>query len=623
MLRKIKPSLPRKSQMTTTLKYPRAFFSLLLFLLTLAVFWLGLSGGFILDDNHAIAQNTALHITQFNWDSLRLAANSFGGGARPLPMLSFAFNHMADGLNPWGYKLTGLVIHALNAILIYCVLLCVLRDSGIGEKQRVSGAFLLALVWAAHPLQVSTALYVVQRMETLSLFFVLLGLLAYIKGRERQISGKSAWLWLLMAPLAAAPGLLCKESALLFPVYCLALELTLLRFRAHSKATARGLRYFYALATILAFALFIVFALKHYSAATIFARNFNTPERLMTQLRVLVMYLQQIMMPLPGSMTFHYDQIAVSRGLLSPWTTAASGLFLLALLLSAWRVRMRYPLFALGAFLFFSGHLLTSNLVNLELAFEHRNYFALVGVLLAITEGVIRIPIRTSIKYAGLATLVIGVLSLGAIRANLWGNPLMLAMDMVARNPDSSRATIDLGIAYYRAAQGNPKSPYFQAAEQTFVRGAAMPNVSIVSITNLLMMNSFKEEKSASREYWDKLDHYFRNKGPLTSEIRSSVYNLLNRRVTGEIMIDEARLLQTLEIMDDDYSLPATIHFGMGICALKFLHDPETARKHLLLAIEKGHDDPALLSAVILNALRFGLIDVVGKATSQQRAHAK
>src|SRR3546814_20785899 len=56
----------------------------------------------------------------------------------------------------------------------------------------------------------------------------------------------------------------------------------------------------------------------------------------------------------------------------------------LALLGTAWSLRTRWPLFALGVFLFFAAHFIASNVVGLELAFEHRNHFALIGMVLAI-----------------------------------------------------------------------------------------------------------------------------------------------------------------------------------------------------------------------------------------------
>ena len=47
-------------------------------------------------------------------------------------------------------------------------------------------------------------------------------------------------------------------------------------------------------------------------------------------------------------------------------------------------MRTRWPLFSLGVFLFFAAHLITSNVIGLELAFEHRNHFALIGAVLAV-----------------------------------------------------------------------------------------------------------------------------------------------------------------------------------------------------------------------------------------------
>src|SRR3546814_12191661 len=83
-------------------------------------------------------------------------------------------------------------------------------------------------------------------------------------------------------------------------------------------------------------------------------------------------------------MPFYYDWLHPSRGLLQPWTTLPAIALVLALLGTAWRLRARWPLFALGVFLFFSAHFIASHVVPLELAFEHRNHFALFGAVLAI-----------------------------------------------------------------------------------------------------------------------------------------------------------------------------------------------------------------------------------------------
>ena len=56
------------------------------------------------------------------------------------------------------------------------------------------------------------------------------------------------------------------------------------------------------------------------------------------------------------------------------------------LVAAAFALRHRLPMFSLGLFWFLGAHLLTSSVLPLELVFEHRNYFALLGVLLAIAE---------------------------------------------------------------------------------------------------------------------------------------------------------------------------------------------------------------------------------------------
>src|SRR3546814_1078012 len=98
------------------------------------------------------------------------------------------------------------------------------------------------------------------------------------------------------------------------------------------------------------------------------------------------MYMGQILVPLPGNMPFYYDWIQPSRGILQPWTTLPAILACIALLAIAWRARRHRSLFALGVLLFFAGHFITSNVPNLELAFEHRNHLPLIGTVLAIGD---------------------------------------------------------------------------------------------------------------------------------------------------------------------------------------------------------------------------------------------
>src|SRR5690606_33515324 len=126
--------------------------------------------------------------------------------------------------------------------------------------------------------------------------------------------------------------------------------------------------------------LFIV--LPHYWSWDSYpGRTFSSIERLLTQGRMLTMYIGQIMLPLPERLPFFYDDVRISRGLVDPVTTLPASLLVFSLLAFAWLWRTKRPVFTCGVFLFFAGHAMTSSFINLEMAFEHRNHFPLIGAV--------------------------------------------------------------------------------------------------------------------------------------------------------------------------------------------------------------------------------------------------
>lgn len=563
-------------------------------LVALALFWPGLGGPFVFDDFPALVNNTRLHVDHLGFAEIARAAFSFepGGGGRPLAMASFAINNALGGLDPWGYKFGGLVVHAINAALVYALVLRLLALAAVGERHRHVAAIAIAIAWAVHPLQVSTALYVVQRMETLSLTFVLLSLLAYLHGRQRQMDGRRGWPWLaLCAPLVAL-GLASKETAALFPVYTTALELTLLQFQARSTTTARNWRWLYGVGTALALALFAFVIVPRYgSLETHVGRNFNTVERVLTQFRILPMYLGQILWPVPSHMLFYYDDLVPSKSLLSPPSTLLAGGFLLALLLSAWRLRRRMPLFALGVFWFFAAHAITSNVVPLELVFEHRNYFALLGVLLALADLVRLIPASDgpAIKYAAVAAFVIGIAAVGSIRAATWGNRLLLATELVSINPQSARAAHELGVTYYEMADGSADSPFFSLAEQQFERESQLPNASILADQAIILMSA-GAHRDVEPARWNALLSKLRER-PVTPETTSALFALLDNRYKG-LPIDDAKLTDAFLIVFEKVSLPPYSYAQVADHVLKHLGDPALSGQLLMQAVEKSRDHP-------------------------------
>lgn len=345
-----------------------------------------LHGGFLFDDLPNIITNTNIHIKSIDFNSLTYAAYSFepGGSSRPLSMLSFSLNYYFSGLNDFHFKITNLAIHISTALFLFILFKKILTSQEESTLTNHYLPLLLSTLWAIHPLQVSSVFYTVQRMQLLVSLFSVLSLISYIHARQNQIQNKPSKKYWLLTILFIALGFSSKEDAVLIPLYFLAIELTILKFNAASNSTKSILKNIYSVVFLLGLAVFVFYIIPRYWQLDTFSgRNFNSLERIMTQSRVLSMYLVQILIPLPYFQKFFYDNFPVSTSLINPWNTLIAVTILTSLLFSAFKFRKKIPIYSLGIFLYFLGHIITSNIIPLELAFEHRNHLPIIGILLA------------------------------------------------------------------------------------------------------------------------------------------------------------------------------------------------------------------------------------------------
>lgn len=578
-----------------------------LIVVTALAYWPGLSGGFLFDDYPNILQEQKVHATELTLDTIRQAATAYGGPlGRPVATVSFAVDHALWGKNPWGYKLSSLVVHLLNAALVFLLVRRLLPLAGSGAIPGIGAAFVVALLWAIHPLQVSTVLYVVQRMETLSLSFVLMALLCYLSGRQRQISGVRAWPWLLACLPLLVLGLLSKESAALLPAFTLSMELTVLGFGAASARVARGWRWLYGAGVLAAVLLFLLVMLPHYSLPEVYAmRDFSLAERLLTQLRVLPMYLAWIIIPQPASYLFYYDSFVFSQGLLQPVTTLLGGLLLVSMSGLAFWLRRSAPLFSLGILWFLASHLITSSVIPLELVFEHRNYFAILGVLLAATDVVRRMPM-SDVSYfrpATLAILVAGVMALTLIRSAGWGNPVQLALELAEKNPTSARASTDLGEQYMLRAGGDPASRYYLLAEEEFERGSRIPNSSPMPEQGLIVLAATAGQP-AKAEWWDRMVHKLETRAIGPQEL-SMITAFLRLREEG-LALDDVRFADAYLVLANRMDMPPSQYYVFGDHALRYVKDEKLATQLFLRAVDHSHEQPDFVAAMAELLIKAG-----------------
>ena len=462
----------------------------------------GRTGDFALDDYTNVVNNSAIAIHDLNWTSLSHAMFSFQAGPamRPLSMLSFAINAYFTGPDDASaFKLTNLGLHLLNALLVWLLLrrlLAVWRERMRPELDAMRLDWLAAVTaafWVLHPLNAMPVLYVVQRETSLSSLFVLLGLHAYLAGRERSGRAGALLVWLAV-PALTFISVLCKESGALLPVYTLVLECFVYRFRNRSGGLDRGVTIFYGVCLVLPACLGLGWALFSHGGGVInySGRDFTLGERLLTESRVVWLYIRWTIVPYPGELGLYHDDIAVSHGLLDPVTTLTAILGIAGLIAACVLSRRRLPLVALGIAWFLGGQLMESTIFPLELAYEHRNYLPDLGLMLALLS--LLLPLKPGELLRALRLTVIGVAlafcaTVTWARAYDWRDNLDFAAAEAKHHPMSPYATYMLGQTYANLALMTDTRQYDNAV-RTLRAASVVPHSTVIADVSLVLVQA-------------------------------------------------------------------------------------------------------------------------------------
>lgn len=462
----------------------------LLLLAVLAIYWPGLAGEFVFDDQANIVANPSLRM--FDGSLASLVEASSGGKAsplgRPLTLASFAANFHFWGEAPFSFKLANLLLHLVNGLLVYWLArqlwprLVVAGNAGVA-------AFWIAALWLLHPINLTPVLFVVQRMASLSAFFTLAALNLYLLGR--QSSGNWRWATILAALLICWPaGILAKETALLLPLFMLLCEwLALGSLRTLSPRFLRLATVLVILGSVVVLAANWQFIINTYQY-----RDFTLGERLLTEARVLWLHVGQMLLPLPASFSLHHDDIVISRGLLDPLTTLPAILAWMLVVGIAIAQRARRPWLSFAVFWFLAGHALESSLLGLELAYEHRNYLPSFGLFLGL--GAWLMP-RSDISSGRLPRLALAgaVVALGALvtglRASQWGDELVRTQAESSSHPGSARTQFEAGRAILarQLPGGGIGATAFRTARMHFLLAAQLNPHGKAALASILYMD--------------------------------------------------------------------------------------------------------------------------------------
>ncbi len=179
---------------------------------TIALYVPALSNRFlVLDDRDYVTGNS--HVQDgLSWSTLKWAFTSLhAANWHPLTWLSHAFDYELFGLNPLAHHLDNVLLHAINAVLLFLLL--------VWMTKRTGPSLLVAALFAVHPLNVESVAWIAERKNVLSTMFFFLTIGAYV-----WYTRKRDWQHYLLVVLLFAAGLTAKPMLVTLPFVLLLLD---------------------------------------------------------------------------------------------------------------------------------------------------------------------------------------------------------------------------------------------------------------------------------------------------------------------------------------------------------------------------------------------------------------
>lgn len=377
-----------------------------------------------------------------------------------------------------GYHFINTSFHIADAILLFFILFYIFKNRWL--------AIFTALVFLVHPLQTEAVTYVSGLGDSLSVFFIFLGFLFYLKFR---ISGKLLFksglyfLSLLMYILA----LMSKETAIIMPALLLIADFFFcgqdekISFRDKLKKIGKAIWPFFVLAGIYillrATILNFINTFNLYNEENIFTSNFYV--RLFTFFRILTVYFGLLFWPF----NLHMERSVEIATSLNSVSVIFGGFIFLGLLILAFTKFKRFPILSFGILWFFIGLAPTSNLlipIN-GLLYEHWLYLPLIGIFLILIWLGQFLGKRYNLQkiLLGISIIFLIFFSFLTIDRNKdWRDPITFYNQTLKYAPNSYRIINNLGMAY------NEKGDYEQA-EKTYQKAINLDPANSVAYHNL------------------------------------------------------------------------------------------------------------------------------------------
>jgi tetratricopeptide (TPR) repeat protein len=427
----------------------------LLFVLTWVAYLPALQCGFIWDDDDYVTQNKTLRDTSGLWAIW--TDTSATPQYYPLVHSSFWLEYQTWELNPAGYHATNIVLHGLNAILLWRLLV----------RFAVPCAWIIALIFAVHPVHVESVAWITERKNVLAGMFYFLSMHAYLRywdfirpasevadapAQPTVNSALPPQAWLVLAHVWFIAAMLSKTVSATLPAVIMVLV-----WWKRGEVSLKAVRSLVTMFVIgVAMGLTTVYLEKVQVGASGIDWELSFVERCLIAGRALWFYAGKLLWPAELIFTYPRWEIDASQTWQLLFPVAAIGVMIVF-----WLLRHRIGRGPLAAVLLFAGTLFPAlgffDVYPMRFSFvaDHFQYLASIAIIALYVTTANTLVTRVTSAHQWVISMIAGVVVIALMlqttqQIRIYEGLEPLWRDTLAKNPNSFMAHNNLGSLLIR-----------------------------------------------------------------------------------------------------------------------------------------------------------------------------
>jgi len=428
----------------------------ILIALSLGVFWVALFNQFTGDD-HVLFEGNAFYTSWGHWPDLftqkysttssmgqesKAVYHSGSVAYRPVLSSTYFWDYSLWKLNPFGYHLDNLLLHTINTILVYLILIQICQDPAL--------ALFSACLFCVHPTKVEAVASIGYRADLLACFWQLLSLLAFIyyrlRKRKSYFAGCLAFYFL---------ALFTKESAIIMPLVFMAYDYYFGELVLKDYAMPIGLTGFYLYVYFFVFPNTSLVHLQYLGGS--FAHHATVIAWIFSRYIIDLILPFQVMM-LPPLYLPPIEPLALLK--------LFSGILIFAALIVAIiKFYKSNKLISFFLFIFLVGFIPIANIIPLANPMAHRFlYFPSIGF--AALLGLIFMRWQNRLRGVFQVALIGLCIAVTVPLTMRWHSDLSVARTLVEYYPENIKGHLILGVQFLKIGQKNQAAVEFQKCLQ-------------------------------------------------------------------------------------------------------------------------------------------------------------